>query len=200
MLHRVFLFLLFAVSALPACAGEFNPKLSVGDPAPAWKNLPGVDGKRHSLADLKEFKLVLVVFTCNSCDVAAGYEDRIIAFAKKHSNQVAVVAINVSVKPADALPQMQERAKAKKVPFPYLFDASQAIGQDYGANYTPEFFLLNSDRKIVYMGSMDDSGDADQVKDRYVEEAVEATLNGVVPSIQETVPRGCRIRYPRMRR
>src|SRR5687767_10275706 len=103
-------------------AGEFNPKLKIGDKAPAWRELPGVDGKRHSLTDLDKARLVAVVFTCNSCDVATSYEDRIIAFAKKHQGDVAVIAINASQKPADDLPHMRERAKEKKFPYPYLFD------------------------------------------------------------------------------
>ena len=169
--------LLFAIVAPGARAGQYNPKLDVGDPAPAWKGLPGADGKPHSLADLKNARLVLVVFTCNSCDVATSYEDRIIAFAKKHKSNVAVVAINVSTKPADALPLMQERAKEKKFPYPYLFDKSQEIGRAYGANYTPEFFLLDADRKIAYIGALDDNGDADKVKQNYVEQAVAAALD-----------------------
>jgi peroxiredoxin len=180
-----------------AHAGEYNPKLNIGDKAPAWTELPGVDGKRHSLSDLDKARLVAVVFTCNSCDVATDYEDRIIALAKKHQGTLAVVAINVSTKPADALPRMRERAEEKKFPFPYLLDGSQAMGRAYGANYTPEFFLLDADRRVVYMGSMDDSTYADQVKENYLEAAVADALKGEAPAITETAPRGCRIRYPR---
>ena len=184
-------------------AGEFNPTLSVNDPAPIWKELPGVDGKNHSLADLDPKKPVIVVFTCNSCDVATDYEDRIIAFAKKHADEAAVVAICASAKPADALPRMQERAEEKKLPYPYLYDKSQAIGQTYGANYTPEFFLLTpgkpDQRRIVYMGAMDDSTYADKVTTDYLEPALTAALKNEAPAVKETAPRGCRIKYPRNR-
>src|SRR6202050_4023332 len=81
-----------------AHAGKFNDLLKIGDEAPAWVELPGVDGKKHSLADLKDKQVVVVVFTCNSCPVASDYEDRIIAFAKKYAGPdkpTAVVAINV---------------------------------------------------------------------------------------------------------
>ena len=200
MLRCLLLVLPLAIAAAFAHAGEFNPKLTIGAPAPAWKNLPGADDKQHSLADLKDARLVLVVFTCNSCDVAASYEDRIIAFAKKHKPNVAVVAINVSTKPADALPLMQDRAKEKKFPFQYLFDKSQEIGKSYGANFTPEFFLLDANRKIAYMGAFDDNGNADKVKQNFIEQAVEATLKGGTTATTETAPRGCRIRYPRTRR
>src|SRR5688572_14560256 len=81
--------LVILLAASAAGAGEFNPKLNIGDQAPVWKDLPGVDGKRHSLAELKSAKLVVVVFTCNSCDVAAGYEDRLIDFARRREGEVA---------------------------------------------------------------------------------------------------------------
>jgi peroxiredoxin len=199
LMHRSMLAAFF-LACSAAQGGEFNSQLDVGQKAPAWKKLPGVDGKRHSLADFDKAKLVAVVFTCNSCDVATDYEDRIIEFAKKHEGQVAVVAINVSMKPADDLPHMKERAREKKLPYPYLFDETQAIGKAYGANYTPEFFLLDGDRRVVYMGSMDDSTYANRVQENYLEAAVDAVLKGEPPAVAETAPRGCRIRYPRTRR
>src|SRR5689334_520984 len=69
-------------------AGEYNEVLSIGDAAPEWSNLPGVDDKQHSLADLKEKPVVVVVFTCNTCPIATDYEDRIIKFAQQHTDQV----------------------------------------------------------------------------------------------------------------
>ena len=182
-------------------AGEFNPTLSVNDSAPIWQDLPGVDGKKHSLADLDPQKPVIVIFTCNSCDVATDYEDRIIAFSEKHQDVAVVVAICASAKPADALPRLQERAEQKKFPYAYLFDKSQAIGQAYGANFTPEFFLLSpgkpDQRRILFSRAMDDSTYADRVKSNYLEPALAAALKGEAPAIKETAPRGCRIKYPR---
>src|SRR5688572_11588743 len=93
---RLSLAFIVAFAATSELAGEFNEKLNIGADAPAWNELPGTDGKLHSLADLKEKKVVVVVFTCNSCPVAVDYEDRIIEFAKKHADDVAVVAISVS--------------------------------------------------------------------------------------------------------
>src|SRR6266478_123270 len=125
--------------ATAAPAGEYNEKLKIGDPAPAWTALPGADGKKHGLHDLKDKQVVVVVFTCNSCPVAAGYEDRIIAFAKKRAGTdapVAVVAINVNTIEADRLDKMQERAKEKAFPYPYLYDETQKIAKEYGATYT----------------------------------------------------------------
>lgn len=191
------------LAAAVAAAGEYNPVLSVGDQAPAWQDLPGTDGKTHSLADLKDRPVVVVVFTCNSCPYAVDYEDRIIALARKHAGpegQAAVVAINVNTIEEDRLPAMQQRAKEKGFNFPYLFDASQQIARAYGATFTPEFFVLDKHRKVVYMGALDDSTRADEVKVRYVEAAIQAALAGESPAVKETVARGCLVRYARSRR
>ena len=90
---------------------------------------------------------MLVVFTCNSCPVAVGYEGRIAAFAKAHAGTLAVVAINVNTGKEDALPAMTERAAKKNFPFAYLYDPTQEIARRYGAKYTPEFFLLDSNQR-----------------------------------------------------
>jgi len=189
--------------AAATSAGEFNKKLSVGDHAPAWTGLPGTDGQKHALDDLKDKAVVVVVFTCNSCPVAVGYEDRIIAFARQHAgpqSPVSVVAVNVNTVEADRLPQMKERAKEKGFPFVYLYDESQKIARDYGATYTPEFFVLDRDRRVAYMGAMDDAGRSENVKTRHLEAAVEAVLKGEKPAVAETLARGCQIRYVRTRR
>ena len=198
----LFALLIIAVAAwLPA--GEFNAVLNLGDPAPAWTNLPGVDGQTHSLSDLKDKQIVVVVFTCNSCPIASDYEDRMIAFAKTYAGAgkpAAVVAINVNTVEEDRLPKMKERAESKGFPYPYLFDKTQKIAKLYGAVFTPEFFVLDKDRKIAYMGGFDDNSEPTKVKRRFLEPAVQAVLKGEKPSPGETVASGCLIRYDRARR
>lgn len=194
--------LILAALCGAASAGEYNPTLSLGDAAPAWKSLPGTDDQQHSLAELAERDVVIVVFTCNSCPVAVDYEDRIIATAKKHAGpdgRCALVAINVNKIEEDRLPRMKERAAAKGFPFVYLYDETQEIAKAYGATYTPEFFVLNKDRKVVYMGGMDDNSNVAQVKENHLEPAIEAALAGQKPAVGETVARGCTIRYQRQR-
>src|SRR5262249_14201064 len=137
-------------------AGEFNKSLKIGDPAPAWKDLPGTDGKKHSLADHADKDVVVVVFTCNSCACSEDYEDRIIVLAQRDKGRAALVAVNVNTIPDDRLDAMKKKAEKKKFTFPYLYDETQKIARDYGATYTPEFFVLTKDRKIAYMGAMDD--------------------------------------------
>jgi peroxiredoxin len=196
-MSRIAIAVLFAVGVVcgPALAGEYNSKLNVGDSAPAWKDLQGVDGKTHSLSELKDKDVVVVVITCNHCPVAVAYEDRIVAFAKKYADKVALVAINVNNDDEDRLDKMKVRAKTKGFSFPYLYDPSQNIGREYGASVTPEFFVLNKDRKIVYMGAMDNNINPKKATKKFLEAAVDATLKGEKPARSETGAQGCSILY-----
>src|SRR5690348_3763469 len=83
----------FAIS--PLLAGKFNRKISVGDAAPGFNHLEATDGKKYSLDDFKDKELVVLVITCNECPVAQTYEERVMAFAKKYKDRVAVVGLNV---------------------------------------------------------------------------------------------------------
>ena len=198
---RSFLLVALCLASSTALAGKYNPVLDIGDPAPAWKQLPGVDNKKHSLADLQDHDAVVVVFTCNSCPYAVDYEQRIIALTKElAARNVAVVAINVNKIPEDDFEAMQQRAKEQKFNFAYLFDESQQIARDYGATYTPEFFVLDKQRKIAYMGALDDSPDPTKVEARHVAEALDAVLAGQEVKLSETPAIGCRIRLERTRR
>jgi peroxiredoxin len=194
---------LLALLPAPLNAGKYNTVLSVGDKAPAWTDLPGTDGRQHALADLADKPVVVVAFTCLSCPIAADYEARIDQLAKKYggeSGQVAVVAICVNRVEADRLPALTAHVKEHNLHFPFLYDESQQIARAYGAIYTPQFFVLDRDRKITYMGALDDSTDADKVTVHHLDAALQATLAGRAPETTETVPRGCTIRYERERR
>jgi peroxiredoxin len=186
-------------SPISAGPGKYNKVLAPGDKAPAWENLEGTDGKKHSLADLKDKDVVVVIFTCNSCPVAEGYESRIIAFAEqfaKPDSKLAVVAINVNTGKADALPAMKERAQKKKFNFAYLYDPSQEIAKKYGAMFTPEFFVLGKDRKVLYNGAMDDKAPPGKPELAYLDLAVIATLDGEEIAIAETsAAAGCKIKF-----
>jgi peroxiredoxin len=193
---------LLTLFAPPSSAGpgKFNKVLAPGDPAPAWENLEGTDGKKHSLADLKDKDVVVVAFTCNSCPVAAAYEDRIIAFTEKYANKpdtkVALIAINVNTGKDDALPAMKTRAEKRNFNFTYLFDPSQQIARKYGAMFTPEFFVLDKDRKVVYLGAMDNRAPPGEPKATYLAPAVESALAGKQPETAETsAAAGCRIKF-----
>jgi peroxiredoxin len=180
-----------------APAGEFNKKLNIGDAVPAFSELPAVDGKNYSLADFADKDVLVMCVTCNHCPVAVAYEDRIIELTKKYAaekdSNVAVVAVNVSNMEADELPKMQERAEEKGFNFHYLYDESQELGRSLGASVTPEFFVFNKDRKVIYMGALDD--DMAEPTTDFVSAAVDSALNGTTLETAETRARGCGVRY-----
>lgn len=183
---------------VPVEAGKakFNKVVAPGDAAPDWADLPGVDGKKHALTEFKNAKALVIVFTCNHCPVAKGYENRMIAFAKKYAERgVQMVAINVNRIEADRLDAMQERARDKQLPYPYLFDETQQSARAYGATVTPHFFVLDGQRRFVYMGAFDDDLDPTAATEQYVADAVEAALAGKAPAVKESLQRGCGILY-----
>lgn len=180
-------------------AGEFNKMLSVGDAAPIFVDLPGIDGKTHSLSEWKSKSCLVIVFTCNSCPVANAYEDRIAAISKIYTEnanaKVAVIAINSNTIADDSMPKMIERAKKKTYAYPYLHDARQTVAKAYGVNYTPEFVVLDGDRKVVYLGALDDKNKPEDAKTNYLAAAIDAVLAGKKPATGETLARGCKIRW-----
>ncbi|MSR56900.1 MAG: thioredoxin family protein [Planctomycetaceae bacterium] len=183
-------------AAVQAAKAKFNRVLSIGDAAPEWSELPGVDGQPHTLADYSDAPVVVVVFTCNHCPIAKAYEQRLLDYANKSADRkVQVVAINVNRSAVDGLEKMKVRAKEKQYPFPYLYDDSQQSGRAYGATVTPHFFVLDADRKIAYMGAFDDNANPMKVEKQYVADAVDAVLAGKAPPVKEALQRGCEINY-----
>ncbi len=173
--------------------------LNIGDEAVPFE-LPGVDGKSHSLADYRDKKAVAVIFTCNHCPYARAWEDRIIAIQNDYANSgLQVLAINANDAekyPDDGFPQMRRRAEEKGFSFPYLHDETQEIAAAYGAERTPEVFLFDSDGKLAYHGAVDDEyDDPEAVREHYLRDAVEAVLAGREPSVKETRPVGCTIKW-----
>jgi len=180
----------------PAGAAKFNRKVDVGQPAPKFVGLIGIDGKSHSLDDYKSAKVIVIAFTCNHCPVAQMYEDRFIRFAKAQKKRgVVFVAISSSLLPPDSLEKMRERATQKGFDFPYLSDPTQEIGKAYGATVTPQLFVLDRERNIAYMGKFDDDIEPEKVQRSYVREAVHALLDGKRPDPSETRATGCGIEY-----
>jgi len=174
----------------------------VGDIARDFQ-LKNVDGKMVSLTDYPKAKGFIVVFTCNHCPFSQAYEQRIIDLHKKFEKKgYPVIAINPNDKdrsPDDSYEHMVTRAKEKKYPFVYLYDETQVIAKTYGATRTPHVYLLNkTDRGHVvsYIGAIDDnSEDASAVKEKYVEDAVNALLSGKTITKTSTKAIGCTIKW-----
>ncbi len=193
-----FVFVLVALFAGVAAAGKFNRVVSVGDVGKPFAGLTGVDDKPHALDEyLAGGKGVVLLFTCNHCPCAAGYEDRLFTLAREFQPQgVRFVAVSCGTDEADSLSAMKERAAERKFPFPYLHDASQQSGRDYGARVTPEVFVMRPDRTIVYLGAVDDSwNDPEAVKHAYLRDALTALVAGKSPEVGEARARGCAIAY-----
>lgn len=185
-----------STTAKKAATADAKKGLEIGDAAPAWKDLEGVDGKKHSLADLKDAEAVAVIFTCNHCPVAKAYEERLVELDQNYKGKkVAVVAINVSNADADKLPAMKKRAEEKGFEFAYLYDPSQEIGRQFGAKVTPHAFVLDKERKLVYRGAIDDSQNAAKVTKHSLSDALDAVLAGKAPAEPETKQFGCGIGY-----
>lgn len=170
----------------------------VGDKATDFK-LKSVDNKMYSMADYKDAKGFIVVFTCNHCPFAVKYENRIIDLAKKYKSKgYVLLAINPNdpaVQPEDSFELMQKRAKEKKFTFPYLFDEGQKIYPQYGATKTPHVFLLDKNLVVKYIGAIDDNvEDATQVKEKYLENAIAAMEKGLEPTPNTTKAIGCTIK------
>jgi peroxiredoxin len=173
----------------------------IGDKAEDFR-LKNIDGNMVSLADYKDAKGFIVVFTCNECPYAIAYQDRIIALDKKYQALgYPVIAINPNdpeVQPADSYERMQERAKEKEFTFPYLYDADQSTYPKFGATRTPHIFLLNKengDLVVRYIGTIDDNyANASAVKKTYLANAVDALLAGKTPNPSTTKAIGCSIK------
>lgn len=174
----------------------------VGDKATDFK-LKNIDDKTFSLADKKDAKGFIVVFTCNHCPYAVKYEDRIVALNNKYAKLgYPVVAINpndATAYPDDDLAHMKKRAKEKSFTFPYLVDDTQDIAKAYGATKTPHVFILkkeNADLIVKYIGAIDDNtDDASAVTVKYVEQAIDALLADKPVTITSTKAIGCGVKW-----
>jgi peroxiredoxin len=192
---QIFLFSM-AISNVQA-----GPGYEVGDKATDFK-LKNIDGKMISLADYADAKGFIVIFTCNHCPYAVKYEDRIIELNNKYEPKgYPVIAINPNdpeVVPEDSFENMQKRAKTKGFNFPYLLDEGQKVYPEYGATRTPHVYILQkegNDQFVRYIGAIDDNyGDASAVEKKYVEDAVDALLDGKNVETTTTKAIGCSIK------
>ena len=199
-MKRMF-FSLVVVMAFVASAPVKNG-YGVGDLASDFK-LKNVDGKMVSLSDWKDAKGFIVVFDCNTCPYSKAYNDRIIGLSNKYEEKgyplVAINANDPSSSPGDSFEKMVDYAKNKGYNFPYLIDESQTVARTFGATNTPHVFVLaraNNDLKVAYIGTIDDNArNASAVSKKYVEEAVDALMNGKTIPTTKTKAIGCGIKW-----
>lgn len=186
-----------AISALMLVNAGVKP----GDKAIDF-SLKNVDGTTVSLADYKDQKGVILVFTCNPCPFAKAYEKRIMNLEKKYAAEgFPVVAINPNdpgVSPEDTFASMKARAEEKGYTFPYLKDETQEVYKAYGATRTPHIFLLENKGgkfRVAYIGAIDDNAmEESAVTQRYLEAAIGALMAGSKPNPETTKAIGCTIK------
>jgi peroxiredoxin len=174
--------------------------LELGTKAPDFA-LPDPSGKIVSLADFDDEPALLVAFVCNHCPYVKHIVDGFAAFAREYGGKgLAVVAISANdagAYPEDAPPAMAEVARAHGFTFPYLYDESQQVALAYQAICTPDFFLFDADRRLVYRGQFDDSrpkGDA-PVTGESLRTAVDALLDGRPVPAEQVPSVGCSIKW-----
>jgi thiol-disulfide isomerase/thioredoxin len=200
-MRKVLFSLAVVALAIPAFAADhYNKVVKVGQKAPEFSGIPAAapngEATSLSLSDIKEDVIVLS-FLANHCPAVQAADDRIIDFAADYKDKnVRVVAVCVNDIPEDKLPGIKKHITEKKINYVYGYDESQAIGRAYGATNTPHFFVLDKDRNIRYIGSMDDSVmNESKVTKHYLRDAVDALLAGKTPPIEETRPIGCSVKY-----
>lgn len=195
------LVVIITVSAFTTKTNSTDSGYKIGDVATDFE-LENIDGNVVSLSDFEDAKGFIVVFTCNTCPYAVAYEDRVQGLNKKYADVgypvIAIMPNNTTVKPGDNMEAMKTRAKEKGFTFPYLMDAGQDIYPQYGATKTPHVYVLQKEQKgnvVKYIGAIDDNyQDANAVKTKYVEDAVDALLNNKEVKINETKAIGCSIK------
>ena len=175
--------------------------LALGTAAPPFRLMDTASGKTVAATDFTTSPALLVAFVCNHCPYVKHLLDGFVAFAREYSERgLAVVAISsndVSSHPADSPDEMGKLARARNFAFPYLYDESQAVARAYDAACTPDFFLFDAGRRLVYRGQFDGSraGGAQPVTGADLRAAADAVLAGR-PIPEKQIPSvGCSIKW-----
>ena len=202
-----FLLLGFILS-LPSlvAAGKYNSIINIGDPLPMFNGLPSSSGENLSSEDLDE-EVVVLVSLANHCPWVRGMDKDLVSLANSFDNKsVRFIGLSMNHREEDRLPQMKEHAEKHGYSFDYIFDESQNLGRKLGATRTPEYFVFNKERKLVYTGAlydspakMNDDGTVKHINGEptqfYVHDAVTAILDGKEISTKETRAHGCTVKY-----
>ncbi len=174
--------------------------LPLGTPAPDFR-LPDPDGRTVSLDDFRQAPALLVVFMCNHCPYVRHIRTGLAAFAREYQAKgLAIVGINgndASEYPEDGPRKMAEEITAAGYTFPYLYDETQAVAKAYRAACTPDFFLFDRSRALVYRGQFDDSrpGSGVPVTGKDLRAAADAALAGRATPTKQKSSMGCNIKW-----
>lgn len=174
-------------------------ELNLGEQAPYF-SLPATDGKIYSLADFSAVQALVVVFTCNHCPYSRSYETRLADIARRYQpmgvGMVGICANDADDFPEDSFERMVEKSELLGFPFPYLHDEKQHVARGYDAVCTPEAYVFDRKKTLIYHGMVDDNAEhPEEAKERYLINAIEAALAGETPKIQQTAVIGCSIKW-----
>ena len=163
-------------------------------------SLPATDGTVYTPASLASAAALVVVQMCNHCPYVVAYQDRMdqlaLEFAPRGAAFVGVNSNDAAAYPQDDLPHMRQRVADVGMPFPYLHDEDQSVARALGSVRTPEFFLFDRARKLVYHGRFDDNLESPRgVTAHYLRDALEATLAGRPVDVPETPTIGCTVKW-----
>ena len=181
-------------------AETLSQTLSLGIRAPAF-SLPDPDDVIHSLDDAAGSRAYLVMFICNHCPFVKHVADELARLGDEYQTKnVAVFAINSNDTknyPADGPDKMKQEATLRGYTFPYLLDADQSIAKAYQAACTPDFYVFDANRKLVYHGQLDGSrpGNAVPVDGRDLRVAIDSVLLGEPVSNDQLPSVGCNIKW-----
>ena len=175
--------------------------LPLGTPAPTFSLPEPATGRTVALADFQNAPALLVMFICNHCPFVKHIRQGLIRFARDYQSQgLAIIAINandVANYPDDSPAKMAEEVKAFGYPFPYLHDETQEIAKACQAACTPDFFLFDAGRQLVYRGQFDGSrpGNGVPVTGSDLRAAADAALAGRPVSPEQKPSLGCNIKW-----
>lgn len=162
-------------------------------------DLPGVDGRTHSLEEYADAPVLVLVQSCNHCPYVLAWEGRINALQREYADRgVRIVAISsndAEAYPADSFERMVEHARDAGYVIDYLYDESQDVARALGSERTPECFVYDAERRLVYHGAVDDNRDERDVTEHYLRDAIEAALAGGTPPVTDTPAVGCTVKW-----
>jgi peroxiredoxin len=184
----------------PPMALTNSTMLALGSKAPGFR-LPDTEGKTVSRDDFKAAPALLVAFICNHCPYVKHVRHAFAALAKEYEARgVAVVGISsndVTTHPDDSPANMAREKAEVGYTFPYLYDDTQEVARAYEAACTPDFYVFDGDRSLVYRGQMDGSrpGSDVPVTGRDLRAALDAVLAGTPVSQDQKPSLGCNIKW-----
>ncbi|WP_217923510.1 thioredoxin family protein [Miltoncostaea oceani] len=173
---------------------------AIGDTAPGFR-LPTTDGGEVALDEFAGGPATVVAFWCNHCPYVRAWEERFDDIARVYSDRgvatVAICANDPVSHPGDSFEAMVARAAERRYGFAYAQDLTQEVARAYGAERTPEVFVIDGDGRVAYHGAIDDASDPDAVRTPYLRDALDAVLGGRTPATAETPAVGCTIKWSR---